>query len=191
MIDTSTLSRVAKFCSVLLVAAVALSFASCSRSNNPSVKDNVVQALKQAGFGDINVDEDRDKGVITLKGEVQNQEDKARASQVAQGAAGSRVIANELSVRPPGAESTAKDIQSNTDDAIKDHWKAAVAANHWGNQHIVADVKNGVVTLKGDVDRAPQRAAMEKTASSLPGVQQVVDEIEVKGAKRHAPATQD
>jgi osmotically-inducible protein OsmY len=78
-----------------------------------------------------------------------------------------------------------------TDDAIKDHWKAAVAANHWGNQHIDADVKNGVVTLKGDVDRASQRAAMEKTASSLPGVQQVVNELEVKGAKRHAPATQD
>ena len=49
----------------------------------------------------------------------------------------------------------------------------------------------GVITLKGDVDRPAQRAAMEKTASSLPGVQQVVNELDVKGAKRHAPATQD
>jgi hyperosmotically inducible protein len=191
MIETSALSRLLRFGSVVVVAAAVLSGAGCNRSNNASVKDNVVQALKQAGFDDINVDEDRDKGVITLKGEVKDEDAKSRAGRVAQGAAGSRVIANELAVRPPGAESTAKDIQSNTDDAIKDHWKAAVAANHWGNQHIDADVKNGVITLKGDVDRPAQRAAMEKTASSLPGVQQVVNEIDVKGAKRHAPATQD
>jgi hyperosmotically inducible protein len=167
----------------VVVAALVLSLGACSRSTSPSVKDNVVQALNQAGFKDVNVDEDRDKGVITLKGEVRSDEEKARANQLAQQAAGSRVVANELSVRPTGAESTAKDVQSNTDDAIKDHWKAMVAANHWGNQHIDADVKNGVLTLKGDVDAPGQRATMEKAAAKIPGVQQVVNEIEVKGAK--------
>ena len=40
------------------------------RANNPSVKNNVESALDQAGLKNINVDEDRSKGVITLKGDV-------------------------------------------------------------------------------------------------------------------------
>ena len=59
-----------------------------------------------------------------------------------------------------------------------------VAAHHWSNQHVDADVSNGVVTLKGDVDAATQRTAMERAARTIPGVQQVVNELQVKGAKR-------
>jgi len=177
-----------RFLSLALIAATTLSLAMCS-SKRPAVKENVEQSLKQSGFDNVNVDEDRDKGVITLKGEVKTDEDKARAQQVAQQAAGSRVIANELAVRPPGAEAMAKGVQSNTDDAIQDHWKAVVAGHNWKNQHVDADVKNGVITLKGDVDTPAQRSAMEKTAASIPGVQQVVNELEVKGAKRKKTAT--
>jgi osmotically-inducible protein OsmY len=82
----------------------------------------------------------------------------------------------------------ARGVQSNTDDAIQDHWKAVVAGHNWKNQHVDADVKNGVITLKGDVDTPAQRTAMEKTAASIPGVQQVVNELEVKGAKRKKAA---
>jgi hyperosmotically inducible periplasmic protein len=189
MLETSARPRIAVLCWLLALAVLAACASGCN-SDKASVKDNVVQALKQGGFADVNVDEDRDKGVITLKGEVKSDDDKARAGQLAHQQAGSRVVANELAVRPPGAESTAKDVQSSTDDAIKDHWKAAVAANHWGNQHISADVKNGVITLKGAVDRPSQRAAMEKTASTIPGVHQVVNETEVKGAKRKSRAAE-
>jgi hyperosmotically inducible protein len=44
-----------------------------------AVKENVEQSLKENGFDNVNVDEDRDKGVITLKGEVKTDEDKTRA----------------------------------------------------------------------------------------------------------------
>ena len=172
-----------KFLLMTMIAGSLISIVACSQSK-PSAKDKVVQSLKEAGFNDVNVDEDRDKGVVTLKGEVKSEEDKSRAAQLAQQAAGDRVVANELAVRPTGEETTAKNVQSSTDDAIKDQWKAVVAAHHWGNQHVDADVSNGVVTLKGDVDAAPQRAAMEKAARTIPGVQQVVNEVEVKGAKR-------
>jgi hyperosmotically inducible protein len=172
----------------ILCAALAAMFvfAACAKRENPSVKDAVVQSLKQGGYDNVNVDENRDKGVITLKGDVKSEDDKTRAGQLAQQAAAGRVVANELGVRPEGMEGMAKDVQSNTDDAIKNHWQATVAANKWENQHINADVKNGVLTLKGDVDTAAQRTAAEKAAAAIPGVQQVVNELTVKGQKRAA-----
>jgi osmotically-inducible protein OsmY len=45
------------------------------------------------------------------------------------------------------------------------------------------DVKNGVVTLKGDVNSENKRARAEKIASAVPNVQQVVNELEVKDQK--------
>jgi fructose-bisphosphate aldolase class II len=60
----------------------------------------------------------------------------------------------------------------------------AEAKNKWENQHINADVKNGVLTLKGDVDTPGQRAAVEKAAAKIPNVEQVVNELQVKSAKK-------
>ena len=45
------------------------------------------------------------------------------------------------------------------------------------------DVKNGVVTLTGEVNSKTQRARAEKVASSVPNVKQVVNELEVKNQK--------
>jgi hyperosmotically inducible protein len=180
----------------LLFLTLAFSIA-CSqqRANAPDNKDAVENALKQAGLNDVKVDQDRDKGVITLKGDVRSEDEKARAAQIAQSAANGMVVANEIGVRPEGdAGDQAKKIDSNTDDAIESHMKAAIAAHNWDNQHISADAKNGVLTLKGDVDTPAQREQIQKVAKDIPGVQQVVNELQVKGAKqsagRHkAPAT--
>src|SRR5207245_10982382 len=125
-----------------------------AKSNDPAAKENVEKALKQSGFNAVNVDEDRDKGVITLKGDVKNDDEKLRAGQVAQSAAPGKVVANELGVRPEGMESTARKVQSSTDDAIEDHFKAVIAANHWEKQHISLDSKNDQLTRKGDVHKA-------------------------------------
>ena len=127
---------------VLVVLLVIMMTFGCSKSNAPAAKENVEKALKQSGFNAVNVDEDRDKGVITLKGDVRSDEEKQRAGQVAQSAAAGKVVANELGVRPEGMESTAQKVQSSTDDAIEDHFKAVIAAHHWENQHIRFDAKN-------------------------------------------------
>ncbi len=151
------------------------------RAENPSVKDQVKQALDQKNLGDITVDEDRDKGVITLKGDAKDDATRREAGEVAQAAAPGRVIANELAVRPVGEEGEAKKIESNTDDAIEHSFKAEVAAHHWDNQHIHFNSKNGVLTLKGDVDTRAQRAEAEKVGAKIAGVRQVVNDLQVKG----------
>jgi hyperosmotically inducible periplasmic protein len=169
-----TLTAVAMICLGLLIGC------SSQRASEPEMKDKVEQGLRQVGLSNINVDEDREKGVVTLKGDVPSEDQKERAAQVAQQAAPGLVIANELAVRPAGEEGAARKINKNTDDAIEDHFKAVVAANHWENQHIRFDAKNGVLTLKGDVDTPQQRQEVEKTAAAVPGVEQVVNELEVK-----------
>src|SRR5207302_239405 len=61
---------------------------------------------------------------------------------------------------------------------------ALIIAHRLEKQHIRFDAKNGVLTLKGDVDTPSQRAQVEKLAASVPNVQQVVNELDVKGARR-------
>ena len=170
---------------VLLTLAFAVA-CSQQKANSPDAKPAVQDALKAAGYNNVSVSQDRDKGVITLTGDVPTDADKDKAQQIAQNAANGMVIANEIGVRPVGDESAAKSVDKHTDDAIEDHMKAAIAAHKWENQHIRSDAKNGVLTLNGDVDTARQREQVNDVAKNIPGVQQVVNELQVKGEKQSA-----
>ena len=170
---------------VLLTLAFAVA-CSQQKANTPDAKPAVQDALKAAGYDNINVDQDRDKGVITLKGDVKTDEDKAKVQQIAENNAHGMVVSNEVGVRPEGNESAAKSVDTHTDDAIEDQFKAAIAAHKWENQHIHFDAKNGVLTLKGDVDTARQREQVNDAAKNIPGVEQVVNELQVKGEKQSA-----
>jgi hyperosmotically inducible protein len=176
-----------KFLSLGLACALFLGLAACSNNNKNTAKldgDKIENQLKQSGYNDVNVKVDNDKAVVTLDGNVQTAEDKEKAEQLVKGSAPNFVVANQLAVRPEGAEGQAKKVESNMDDAISSEWKALEAKNKWDNQHINTDVKNGVLTLKGDVDTPGQRAAIEKAAAKIPHVEQVVNELQVKSAKK-------
>jgi osmotically-inducible protein OsmY len=45
------------------------------------------------------------------------------------------------------------------------------------------DVKNGVFTLNGKVNSQSKRAWVQKLATDVPNVKQVVNELQVKGQK--------
>jgi hyperosmotically inducible periplasmic protein len=159
---------------------------SSNKANTPDVKDQVSKALANAGYKDVKVATNNDKQLVTLTGDVKTQEDKDKAEDVAKSAASGFVVSNEIGVRPEGVEGDAKKIDSNIDSAIEKDFKAVIIANRLEKQHIRFDAKNGVLTLKGDVDTAGQRQQVEKLAASVPNVQQVVNELDVKGAKRRS-----
>jgi hyperosmotically inducible periplasmic protein len=182
----------AKRLTVAVASLAMLIGVGCSqhRANTPSEKKAVVDALKNAGYDKINVDEDRDKGVITLKGDIATQADKEKAESVARQTASNSVIANELLVTNAD-KGEAKEVNKDNDDAIKARFKEWVAANHVKNQHVSADVNNGVLTLTGDVDTEAQRTMFEKQTAKIEGVTEVVNKLEVKANKHHkttAPA---
>jgi len=115
---------------ILATVAIATLFlcVACSSKagDNTSYKDNVKKALEQAELTDVSVAEDRDKNTVTLTGTVHSNDARAKASDVARAVAGNRTVVNEVSVQPIGAESDAKSIASNVDDAIEKNYKAAL-----------------------------------------------------------------
>jgi hyperosmotically inducible periplasmic protein len=166
------------------VVAATLTVAGCSRDNHPDVKYAVDSAMTQNGLGVVTVSQDREKGVITLKGDVVSEDQKAQAETVARQAAPGYTIANEIGVRPIGMESQAKSVDSNLDNAIEDNYKAALKAHkNLDDQSISADAKNGTLVLKGSVKTQAQRQEAVTLAKAVPNVQDVVNEIEVKPDK--------
>jgi hyperosmotically inducible protein len=165
-----------------LILAISVSLACNQQSKAPDVTDSVRQALDQAGLKDVKVSQDRDKGVVTLGGTVPSDNDKTQAESIARSVAGTQVVANEIGVRPPGDESTAKKVESDLDKAI-DKNVDAVLVQHKLNHDVSYDVNNGTVKLKGTVASEAQRASLEKLISRVPNVRQVVNELEVKNRK--------
>jgi len=93
---------------------------------------------------------------------------------------GVRIVANEVSVQPVGDESAAKNMASDLDDGIEKTYKAALISKGLDKQYIRFDAKNGVLTLKGSVKTPTQRAAAQQLAQTVPNVQQVLNEIDVR-----------
>ena len=169
--------------SIQLTVAMALvllfGIACSDRANTTSMKDNVKKSLEQADLRDVNVAEDKDKNTITLSGDVHSENAKQQAGEIAQAAAGSRIVANEVRVEPVGAESQAKSIASNVDDAIEKNYKAALTSKGLDKARIRFNAKNGVLTLKGNVKSAQEREQAQEIATNIPNVQQVLNEIQV------------
>jgi len=158
----------------------------CSQSQkSPDVKADIEKALDQADLRSVSVSQDRDKGVITLAGDVPTEADKQRAEDVTRSFANSLVIANQIGVRPSGFESEAKKIDSSLDTAIEKNLEAILVGKHL-NQDINYAAKNGVLTLSGEVDSINRRHELEQLAASVPNVKQVVNEIQIKGIKATA-----
>ena len=167
------------------VLALLVSMACTSQSNmgekrGVDYKDSVKTALEAAELKEVTVSEDSDKNTITLGGKVHSEDAKQKAGEVAKANAGNRIVANEVSVEPVGAESQAKDIASNVDDAIENNYKAALISKGLDKEHIRFDSKNAVLTLKGTVKNSSHRQEAQQLAQAVPNVEQVVNEIDVK-----------
>jgi osmotically-inducible protein OsmY len=169
----------------LLAALGNLTGCSDSMQKSPDVAESIRNSLSQAGLKDVSVSQDRDKGVVTLGGTTATPLEKSQAESIARGIASSQVIANEIAVRPVGDESIAKTVDSDTDKAIDKNFHAVLVKNKL-NTDVKYDVKNGVVTLTGHVNSQSKRSMVERLASDVPNVKQVVNELEVKGQKATA-----
>ncbi len=138
----------------------------------------------RAGIKGVSVAQDRDKGVVTLSGQVSSNADKARAVQIAQSLAVNQVVANEVAILPPGDTSQTKTLYADLDKGIDSNLDAALITSGY-QKDVRHSVKNGVVTLTGTVDTESQRTQVQSLAQGVPNTQQVVNEIQT----RHEKAT--
>jgi hyperosmotically inducible protein len=169
------------------VLASTLTVAGC-HANHADEKDAVTNSLKTNSLGEVSVSQDREKGVMTLKGDVATDDQKQQAGTLAQQAAPDYQIANEIGVRPPNTDQAGA-VASNVDKGIEDNFKAAIKAHKaLDDQSISGSAKNGTLEITGSVKTAEQKAEVEKLAKKVPNVQQVVNELEVKPNKHSTAA---
>ena len=180
-----------KLCLPLLAVAVFGTLVGCSTTSTKTaeVSDTLRTSLDQAGFKDVSVSQDRDKGVVTLGGHVAAAGDKSQAESIARSIAGAQVVSNQIAVIPPGVESDAKTVNSELDKAIEHNLDAALIQEKL-HESVKYAVKNHVVTLSGEVDSQSKRARAERVASRVPNVQQVVNELQPKGHRVEVRAAQ-
>jgi len=171
-----------KPCVIFLAVALVAALAGCSMMSNksPAVSDKIRTALDQAGLKGVSAIQDREKGVVTLGGHVAADGDKSQAESIAKSIAGDQVVSNQIAVLPADSVSDAKKMNSDLDKGIESNLDAALVQ---GKLHdsVKYAVKNHVVTLTGEVTSQDDRGRADLVASRVPNVQQVVNELQVKG----------
>jgi hyperosmotically inducible periplasmic protein len=177
-----------KPCMTLLAVVLVGTLAGCSTTSSTTstktadVSDSIRTSLDQANLKDVSVNQDRDKGVVTLGGHVAADGDKSQAESIARSMAGPQVVSNQIAVIPPGAETDAKKVNSDLDKGIESNLDAALIKQKL-HESVKYAVKNHVVTLSGDVDSQSKRARAQEVASAILNVQQVVNELQIKKQK--------
>jgi hyperosmotically inducible protein len=159
-----------------------LSGCSGTATKSPDIADNIRKSLDQAGFKDVTVSQDRDKGIVTLSGPVARDNDKLQAESLAKSLAGAQVVANQIVVLPTGMEKNAKTVNSDLDQGIEKNLDAALIQNKM-HDDVKYKVKSGVVTLTGEVNSQNKRDQADQVATQVPNVKQVVNDLQVKNQK--------
>ena len=170
------------FTVLALVATGILAGCSTTSAKSPDVSDSIRKSLDQAGFKNVSVSEDRDKGIVTLGGQVASANAKSDAESLAKSLAGVQVVADQIAVIPVGGEKDAKAVNSDLDKGIEQNLDAALIQNKM-HDNVKYEVKSGVVTLSGEVNSEDKRTRAGQVASGVPNVQQVVNDLQVKDQK--------
>ena len=135
-------------CLLSLTIVVSCALAGCSARSTKSVEvsDSIRASLDKAGYKDVSVSQDRDKGVVTLGGHVAADSDKSQAEAIAKTIAEGQVVSNQIAVLPLGAESDAKKMNSDLDKGIESNLDAALIKDKL-HKSVHYSVKNRKSTL--------------------------------------------
>lgn len=146
------------------------------------IQQRVLEELKwdpQVDPKDVGVEVDN--GVVTLTGTVESYPMKFAAEDAAKRVLGVKAVANDIEVKLPHE-------MVRTDTGIA---QAAANALEWNtrvpHERIKVTVRDGWVTLEGDVDYEFQKEAAERSIRDLTGVKGVTNLIKVIAPARVSP----
>ena len=113
-------------------------------------------------------------GVVTLTGFTRNYADKYTAERVAKRVLGVKAVANDIEVKlPSGSDRLDSEIAQDAVTALKRELPVS-------SEHIKAVIRNGWITLEGNVQWDFQRRMAEGAVRRIPGVKGVSNLITVK-----------
>ena len=163
---------------IVLGAFLALASANCERR---SVADSAITAIVKSKLAvdnetsSANINVDTKGGVVTLTGVVTTQANKEQAERIAMNTEGVTRVINNITVETDdeyaGAGMSASDL------AILSKIKTRYVAEDVIGAKV--EVRDGVVTLTGNVENAQIRVRAENIARATSGVKSVNNMIEV------------
>lgn len=113
-------------------------------------------------------------GVVTLAGFVPRYIDKYEAEKAAKRVSGVLAVANDIEIRLPA-------IDQRPDPEIARDAVAAIKNQlPFSYEQIKAVVRNGWVTLEGDVEWQHQRQTAERAVRPLKGVKGIINDIKIR-----------
>jgi len=155
----------------------------------------------QLSAAGLSISADADRNEATLSGTVESQDMRTKAVQLAKSANSGLVVTDKIDVEPMNdrevaredyTEEMARKQREEADrrgdtigDSIDDAWiHTKIVAKLIGNadtpqRKINVDVNNNVVTLRGTVDNAAEKAEAEQVAKNTDGVRQVINQLKV------------
>jgi osmotically-inducible protein OsmY len=114
------------------------------------------------------------KGVVTLTGFVKSYFDRLEAETAAKRVAGVGGVANDIEVRLPNFD------ERPDPEIARDAVSAVKTQLPLSSEHIKVVVKNGQVTLEGEVEWQYQKQVAENAVRRIKGVKNVVNTIRLK-----------
>jgi osmotically-inducible protein OsmY len=142
------------------------------------IQQDVLRELKwDTRVDETDVGVEVDEGIVTLTGTVDSWGKKVAAEEAAHRVWGVLDVANDITVRLPGAP-------GRTDTEIA---QAVRRALEWDifvpEERVKSTVSEGVVTLKGEVDTWAERDDADRAVRYLAGVRGVVNQLAVKPSR--------
>jgi hyperosmotically inducible periplasmic protein len=162
---------------IAISAALVISLAGCERRSASDT--TITTAVKNKLAADpttsaVKIDVDTSNGVVTLSGKVPTAAEKSEAERIARNTQGVRQVVNNISAE--GGETGAGGTFN--DAAILSSIKSQYVANGIIGTNV--DVKNGEVTITGEVDNAREKARAEEIARQASGVKSVQNQLTIK-----------
>lgn len=152
--------------------AIAFVVLSCSPSDE-QVTESVQQALA-ANTSLSPVSASVEKGVVTLTGEVENEELRQQAESSIKGIKGVKNVVNSVTVKPKGP--SPEELKRSADTALLT--KVNENLSRYKVQGVTATVTDSIVTLTGSVKRAEVQNAMKAAMES--GAAKVENKLTIK-----------
>jgi osmotically-inducible protein OsmY len=144
----------------LLTFILIVTLAACnSKTSDADVKTSVDNAIA-ANSNLSGTYTDVKDGVVTLTGQVKDESAKASAETTAKGVKGVKSVNNNLTVAPPPAAP----VEITADDPLK----ASVDNTVRSYPGVSASVKDGVITLTGQIKRADLQNLMKSLNALKP-----------------------
>lgn len=166
---------------IVLGALLALTSLNCERRG---AADSAVTAIVKSKLavdnetGSANINVDTKGGVVTLTGVVTTHGNKEQAERIARNTEGVTRVINNITVETSGSlDAVDGASMSESDLAILSRIKTRYVAE--GVIGAKVEVKDGVVTLTGNVENSQTRVRAENIARATSGVRDVNNLIEV------------